>query len=375
MLAWATASFGEPVVVDGLGLLAERARATGFRRGGSRSVGGVSRLLPCADGWIAVSLARPDDIESLPAWLGIEPPPSGERRWIAVAAAVRSRPAAEVVGQARLLALPVAAVAEMAGTAPAVRLSPLERPRPPERSLARRSPAVGGRPQLAVGGTLVWPAVALGGRPSREGRRREPAGRRPVRTTVVLRADERWQGAGCRGSAHDRRHRRTARTAVRRRRRDRGVAARALEQLGLDARSLAGESSARAWVAITGYGQNPPEREWVAFGDDAAAAGGLVVWDDEGPCFCADAVADPLTGLLAATAASIVLATGGRRLIDVALARRRRPPPSCSSRSVPGRRRSGSVTTGRWSCRSGPGTPSRRRTARSRRRSGVREAR
>ena len=96
---------------------------------------------------------------------------------------------------------------------------------------------------------------------------------------------------------------------------------RALEQLGLDARSLAGESSARAWVAITGYGQSPPEREWVAFGDDAAAAGGLVVWDDEGPCFCADAVADPLTGLLAATAASIVLATGGRRLIDVALAR------------------------------------------------------
>jgi hypothetical protein len=57
------------------------------------------------------------------------------------------------------------------------------------------------------------------------------------------------------------------------------------------------------------------------FGDDAAAAGGLVVWDDEGPCFCADAVADPLTGLLAATAASIVLATGGRRLVDVALAR------------------------------------------------------
>jgi crotonobetainyl-CoA:carnitine CoA-transferase CaiB-like acyl-CoA transferase len=96
---------------------------------------------------------------------------------------------------------------------------------------------------------------------------------------------------------------------------------RALEQLGLDARSLAAVSSPRAWVAITGYGQSPPEREWVAFGDDAAAAGGLVVWDDEGPCFCADAVADPLTGLLAATAASIVLATGERRLIDAALAR------------------------------------------------------
>ena len=40
----------------------------------------------------------------------------------------------------------------------------------------------------------------------------------------------------------------------------------------------------------------------VAFGDDAAAAGGLVAWDEQGPMFVADAVADPLTGLAAAAA-------------------------------------------------------------------------
>ena len=40
----------------------------------------------------------------------------------------------------------------------------------------------------------------------------------------------------------------------------------------------------------------------VAFGDDAAVAGGLVVYDDRGPCFCADAIADPLTGMVAAAA-------------------------------------------------------------------------
>ena len=97
-------------------------------------------------------------------------------------------------------------------------------------------------------------------------------------------------------------------------------------------------------MAITGYGQNPPEREWVAFGDDAAAAGGLVVWDDEGPCFCADAVADPLTGLVAATAASIVLATGGRRLIDVALARTAAAVADAGGGRAPGAAERGAAT-------------------------------
>ena len=40
--------------------------------------------------------------------------------------------------------------------------------------------------------------------------------------------------------------------------------------------------------------------DWVGFGDDAAVAGGLVAWDDAGPVFCADAVADPATGLVGA---------------------------------------------------------------------------
>jgi hypothetical protein len=58
----------------------------------------------------------------------------------------------------------------------------------------------------------------------------------------------------------------------------------------------------------------------VAFGDDAAVAGGLVVWDHHGPCFCADAVADPTTGLVAAAAALAALGRGGRWLLDVAMA-------------------------------------------------------
>ena len=73
------------------------------------------------------------------------------------------------------------------------------------------------------------------------------------------------------------------------------------------------------WISITGYGRSDAAGERVGFGDDAAVAGGLVVWDAEGPCFCADAVADPTTGLVAAAAALRGLAAGGRWLVDVAL--------------------------------------------------------
>jgi crotonobetainyl-CoA:carnitine CoA-transferase CaiB-like acyl-CoA transferase len=52
----------------------------------------------------------------------------------------------------------------------------------------------------------------------------------------------------------------------------------------------------------------------------ASVAGGLVADDDQGPCFLADAVADPLGGLVAAAAVLEALAAGGRWLLSVALA-------------------------------------------------------
>ncbi len=58
----------------------------------------------------------------------------------------------------------------------------------------------------------------------------------------------------------------------------------------------------------------------MGFGDVAAAAGGLVADDAEGLCFLADAVADPLTGLVTAAAVLEALRVGGRWLIDAAMA-------------------------------------------------------
>ena len=75
------------------------------------------------------------------------------------------------------------------------------------------------------------------------------------------------------------------------------------------------------WLSITAHGRRPPHDVRTGFGDDAAVAGGVVARDRRGPVFCADAVADPATGLLGAVAVVDRLLAGGRWLLDVALAR------------------------------------------------------
>src|SRR5581483_3958841 len=125
---------------------------------------------------------------------------------------------------------------------------------------------------------------------------------------------------------------------------------RALEQLGINAEAVLREAAVtgrgpRVWLSITGYGRAAPGRDRVAFGDDAAVAGGLVAWDGTGPCFLADAAADPCSGLVAAAAGLAALASGGRWLVDVAMsdvaahlagpARGHRPSPGAPSPERP----------------------------------------
>ena len=97
---------------------------------------------------------------------------------------------------------------------------------------------------------------------------------------------------------------------------------RALRQLGIRAEEIVRENPAATWLSICGYGRDEPAAQWIAFGDDAAVAGGLsqVLWDcSHRPMFCADAIADPLTGLHAALAAWWSFTHGGGRLLSVAL--------------------------------------------------------
>ena len=88
----------------------------------------------------------------------------------------------------------------------------------------------------------------------------------------------------------------------------------ALRRLGLESGHFV--DGVRLWVSITGYGGDNPEDVdrgaslRVGFGDDCAVAGGLVNWSVDGPGFLGDAVADPATGLVAATAILSELGSG-----------------------------------------------------------------
>lgn len=91
---------------------------------------------------------------------------------------------------------------------------------------------------------------------------------------------------------------------------------------------LAAPKGSPATPLRSGIGSAPPgghipghPQQRVAFGDDAAVAGGLVAWAADGtPVFCGDAIADPLSGLHAGLAALAAHAAGGGWLMDVAMA-------------------------------------------------------
>jgi crotonobetainyl-CoA:carnitine CoA-transferase CaiB-like acyl-CoA transferase len=89
----------------------------------------------------------------------------------------------------------------------------------------------------------------------------------------------------------------------------------ALRRRGLSAEDVAGRKG-RIWLRIKGY-RDEPHRP--AFGDDAAVAGGLVGAAADGPVFCGDAIADPLSGLEAARALGESLRRGGGEVIDVSM--------------------------------------------------------
>ena len=301
-IAAATAGTAHPVVLDGARLLAERAALTGARRQGRISVGGSCRLLRTADGWAAVSCARPGD----PLLLGAlveEALPADP--WPAVEAWVRARPGAELAARAELLGLAAGPV-RLRAAAPA----PL--PRHPPRSVEGL---------LVVDFSALWAgplAASLLGL----------AGARVVKVEVPDRLDGARRGdpefyrllhAGHRSVLLDPStpRGRAALGAL--------VAAadivieasrpRALAGFGLDADAAV--AAGTTWISLTAAGRASNR---IGFGDDVAAGSGLVARDADGhPVFVGDAIADPLTGLTAAALAMTAPADGSGVLWDVAM--------------------------------------------------------
>ncbi len=297
-----TAQVDGAVRLDGAALLAERAAFTGHRRRGTVSAGGACRLLPTADGWAAVSCARPDD----PALLGaLTCADVGEDPWPAVTDWLREHTGAELAERAGLLG--VAAGPVRPPTSPPTLPRPL-RPRP----LAGL---------LVVDFSALWAgplcAHLLG-----------LAGARIVKVETPQRPDGARRGnaefyrllhAGHRSVVLD-----PAAPRGRHALADLVDAAdivieasrpRALAGFGLDAEAAV--AAGTTWVSITAYGRASGR---IGFGDDVAAANGLVARDTDGtPVFCGDAIADPLTGLTAAVLAATAPADGAGVLWDIAM--------------------------------------------------------
>ncbi len=318
-LTAAGAALDAQVDVDGLGALAVRAELLDHTRQGQVSCGGSCHLVRADDGWFAVSLARPDDWELLPAWLGVG---DVDHDWDEVHRAARTSSVADAVERGVLLGLPIGALGERSHRPAAeVHLTAAPSGASPTRSAPRtlRSLRVADLSSmwagplcgsiLAAGGAEVLKVESLH-RP--DGTRSGPAAFHDLlngekRTVVVdLTTSD--------GIAELQQLLRSVDVVIESSR------PRALRQLGIRAEELLDAPDGPAlWLSITGHGRDGVDGDRVAFGDDAAVSGGLVSWWEGRPHFCADAVADPLTGLWAAAAVLEALVDGRRGLLDVAM--------------------------------------------------------
>jgi hypothetical protein len=300
--------------LDAPALLGERAALMGLWRRGSTSCGGSCHLLPSTAGWVAVSLPREEDRDLVPAWLELSSPPASEpAAWSAVRKAFAERDEFALLQRAALLGLPVARLGE--ASAPGV--------------LAARlgdAPARA-RPEdlLVVDLSSLWAGPLCGDLLARAGARvikvestARPDGARrgPASFFDLLNGDKRSVALDFNDAGHRVLLGRLVHSA------DVVIEAsrpRALEQLGIVAADMVARGP-RLWISITAYGRQGVSGSRVGFGDDVAAAGGLVAWLDGEPIFCGDAIGDPLTGLTAAARALQALREGGRWLLDVAMA-------------------------------------------------------
>ncbi len=298
------------ITVDAAELLAGRAALSGLRRQGRISAGGATRLIAGRDGWFALTLARPDDVEAVPALLESDVPV--DYLWPAITEWAGRRQAADVAERARLLGLPVGMLGETAAAAPVVRQD------------GNRKPFEDHTQLLVVDLSSLWAGPLCAQLLTRAGatvvKVESPA--RPDGTRQGERRFFDWMNVGKLCYAADfgqpeelRRLLSVADVVIESSRPD-ALAHRGLGPADIPARA------GRVWLRITGHGADGEHANWVGFGDDAAVSGGLVGDDPAGtgPVFCGDAIADPLTGLHAALAVGDSLRRGGGEIIEVALA-------------------------------------------------------
>jgi hypothetical protein len=284
-------------------VLGERAALMGEHRNGRTSVGGATHLFDAADGLVALTLSRLDDFDSLAALVGGDlgaDPFDRMTRWC------RDRPADVIVERAALLGLAAGRVDSQLPAAAPFAAPPVV----PPRSVDQR-PLVVDLSSLWAGPLCAHLLRSIGARVIQveSSQRPDPMPvslppfhsllRRGVEHVELdfKAADDLQQLGKLLGEA------------------DIVIEAsrpRALAQLGLDAESIAAESGT-TWLSITAYGR---DQNRIGYGDDVAAATGLL---GAGPVFAGDAIADPMTGTLAAVAVLAAWLTGRTGIVEVVM--------------------------------------------------------
>ncbi|OBF89363.1 acyl-CoA transferase [Mycobacterium sp. 852002-51152_SCH6134967] len=295
------------VEVDAAELIGGRAALLGLSPAGQVSAGGATRLMRSHDSWCALTLARPDDIAAVPALISAD---EVDDPWQAVQDWVAENDCADMTERARLLGLPAAGLAETPPEAPRVY--------PFGAATATRGPA----DLLVADLSAMWAGPLCG-------RLLSSAGATVVKVESAARPDGArhgpqaffdWINAGKLSYSVDfdepsgLRALLAAADVVIESSRPAALARRGLSPTDVAPRE------GRVWLRVTGHGTDGDRDNWVAFGDDAAVSGGLVCGEPDEPEFCADAIADPLTGLEAALAVAQSLRSGGGELIEMSMA-------------------------------------------------------
>lgn len=270
---------------------------------GARSANGSARMARAHDGWVAVNLPRADDVALLPAL--IERDVSGDA-WAALEDRAREMDCAELVARAEVLGLAFAAIGETAAPSTPCAVEPF--------GVAPR-----GRLRV-VDFSALWAGPLCGSVFASMGAdvlKLESAERPDPTALSAPKLDQRLNGAKrkvtLRLSSRDE-HATLLEEIARADVLITSARERAVSELGIT-RDLLREGA--VWIAVTGHGFDSAR---VAFGDDAAASGGLVRWENDAPQFMGDALADPLTGLAAANAALALLEEERGGFVDAALA-------------------------------------------------------
>lgn len=257
---------------------------------------GGCRLLPTADGrWFALTLAREDDRDLLPALFGNARPHFDDD---AIAAEIGCRDGAALLDQGRILGLAVALADEVPVSSPMETLSrgserqrgTDHRPLVIDLSAIWAGPLAGHLFQLASADVVK---VESAGRPDRmrEGDAPLFALLNQSKASVTVDFSDRSDIDALLALI---------------RRSDIVIEAarpRGLLQLGIDADALVRDTPGLVWLTLTGHGARGAAADWIGLGDDCGVAGGLSqarLLASGSMGFVGDAIADPLTGMTAA---------------------------------------------------------------------------